>query len=272
MRKSICVAKIYSEFDKDVVCESIAKGKIGPCGPVPPLTVADVEASTVVVGQMGAEPYVEALSAEEPVDIILGGRAYDPAPFAAVCLKRGINPGIAWHMGKILECGGMCIEPKQPLIFATIRKDSFDLEPTNEDSRCSVTSVAAHTLYEKTRPDLLPGPGGVLNLQHTTYEQLTDRIVRVRGAVFEQRPYQVKLEAAKVTGFRSIFIGGIREPGLIAQIDNILPLVESYARSMNPTFTGKNCRIAFHVYGKNGVRTTSIRILSRPRRHAESCH
>lgn len=105
------------------------------------------------------------------------------------------------------------------MIFATVRKDSFDLEPTNDHSRCSVTSVAAHTLYEKTRPDLLPGPGGELNLQHSTYEQLTPTVVRVRGAVFEPRKYQVKLEGAKVTGFRSIYIGGIREPGLIAQID-----------------------------------------------------
>lgn len=247
------VAKIYSEFDKAVVKSNIESGKVSPCGPVPPLTVEDVDATTVVVGQMGAEPYIAALSAEEPVDIILGGRAYDPAPFAAVCLKHGIDAGIAWHMGKILECGGTCVEPKQSMIFATVRKDSFDLEPTNDHSRCSVTSVAAHTLYEKTRPDLLPGPGGELNLQHSTYEQLTPTVVRVRGAVFEPRKYQVKLEGAKVTGFRSIYIGGIREPGLIAQIDTVLERVEQYGRSMNPTFEGENCRIAFHIYGKNGV-------------------
>ncbi|KZT00674.1 uncharacterized protein LAESUDRAFT_732091 [Laetiporus sulphureus 93-53] len=246
------IAKIYSEFDKAVVRNALEQGNISPCGPVPPLTVEDVDASRVIVGQMGAEPYLATLNTHEPVDIILGGRAYDPAPFAAVCLKRGIDPGIAWHMGK-LECGGMCVEPKQPLIFATIRKDSFDLEPTNDTSRCTAISVAAHTLYEKTRPDLLPGPGGVLNLAHSTYEQLTPRIVRVRGAVFEPRPYQIKLEGAKKTGFRSVFIGGIRDAGLIAQIDHVLPVVENYARTMNPKFTGDNCRIAFHVYGKNGV-------------------
>ncbi|PCH44784.1 hypothetical protein WOLCODRAFT_139234 [Wolfiporia cocos MD-104 SS10] len=246
------VAKIYSEFDKDTVKSRIEQGKVGPCGPVPPLTAEGVDETVVIVGQMGAEPYLAALSVEEPVDIILGGRAYDPAPFAAVCLKRGINPGIAWHMGK-LECGGMCVEPKQPLIFATIRKDSFDLEPVTDNSRCSVISVAAHTLYEKTRPDLLPGPGGVLNLKYSTYEQLTPRIVRVRGAIFEPRPYQVKLEGARIIGFRSIFVGGIRDPALISQIDSVLPLVEAFARTMNPAFTGDDCRIAFHIYGKNGV-------------------
>ena len=29
------------------------------------------------------------------------GRAYDPAPYAAVCTLAGIDPGIAWHMGKV---------------------------------------------------------------------------------------------------------------------------------------------------------------------------
>ncbi|CCM05102.1 uncharacterized protein FIBRA_07309 [Fibroporia radiculosa] len=248
---SFHVAKIYAEFDKETVRKNL--DNVSPCGPVPSLTTADIEASTLIVGQMGAEPFLAALSHEGSVDIILGGRAYDPAPFAAVCIKEGIDPGIAWHMGKIVECGGMCVEPKQPLIFATIRKDSFDLEPLDVYSRCTVISVAAHTLYEKTRPDLLPGPGGVLNLAQSTYEQLTPRVVRVRGAVFEPRPYQVKLEGAKVTGFRSIFIGGIRDSTLIKQIDRILPLVEGYARSRNSTFTGEDCRIAFHVYGKNGV-------------------
>jgi hypothetical protein len=42
--------------------------------------------------------------------------------------------------------------------------------------------VAAHTLYEKTNPYLLPGPGGVLSLEKATFEQETDRIVRVRGS------------------------------------------------------------------------------------------
>ncbi|KAI0945597.1 hypothetical protein AcW1_001782 [Taiwanofungus camphoratus] len=247
------VAKIYSEFDKDLVRSGIEQGKVSPCGPVPPLSAADVEATTVIVGQMGAEPYIAALSADEPVDIILGGRAYDPAPYAALCMKHGIDPGIAWHMGKILECGGLCAEPKTPLMFATIRKDSFDLEPTSPKSRCTTISVAAHTLYEKTRPDLLPGPGGVLNLHSATYEQLSDRVVRVKGSVFEPRPYQVKLEGAKVTGYRSIFVGGIRDPVLIGQIDSVLPLVETYARLMNPKFEGDGCRIAFHTYGKNGV-------------------
>ncbi|GBE89163.1 hypothetical protein SCP_1501700 [Sparassis crispa] len=236
---SFRVAKIYAEFDKDVVKASIGRGRVHPCGPVPALTAEDVDATPVIVGQMGAEPFLDVLNADESVDIILGGRAYDPAPYAALCFKHGIEPGIAWHMVGI--------------IFTTIRHSSFDVEPTAPSARCTCISVAAHTLYEKTRPDLLPGPGGVLNLQGTTYEQLDERVVRVRGAVFEPKRYQVKLEGARITGFRTVFIGGIRDAVLISQIDRVLDVVETYARSMNPTFKGEDCRIAFHVYGKNGV-------------------
>lgn len=93
------VAKIYAEFDKAQVCEAIINGDVGPCGPVPPLTPSIVDATTVIVGQMGAEPFSAALAGG--ADVILGGRAYDPAPYAAVCLRAGIDPGIAWHMGKV---------------------------------------------------------------------------------------------------------------------------------------------------------------------------
>src|SRR5687768_16466688 len=112
-------------------------------------------------------------------DIILGGRSYDPAPFAAFCLARGVQDGVAWHMGKIMECGGICAVPKGRSMIATVRQDSFDLIPLSPEERCTPLSVASHTLYEKTRPDRLPGPGGVLNLDNARYEQITEKICRV---------------------------------------------------------------------------------------------
>lgn len=158
-------------------------------------------------------------------DIILGGRSYDPAPFAAFSMHHGVDPGVAWHMGKIMECGGICAVPKGRSMIATLRKDSFDLTPLSPKERCTPLSVAAHTLYEKTRPDRLPGPGGVLVLDGAVYEQLTDKTVRIRGAKFVPTPYQVKLEAVEKLGYRTIFIGGIRDPILIAQIDEFLAQV-----------------------------------------------
>ena len=87
------------------------------------------------------------------------------------CMLHGIEPGIYWHMAKIMECGALCADPKGAVILATVRKDSFDLEPMAPNARCTTTSVAAHTLYEKSRPDLLAGPGGILDLNDSHYEQ-----------------------------------------------------------------------------------------------------
>ena len=37
------------------------------------------------------EPYVKAMDENPDFDIIIGGRAYDPAPYAAFCLHHGFN-------------------------------------------------------------------------------------------------------------------------------------------------------------------------------------
>lgn len=67
-------------------------------------------------------------------------------------------------MGKIMECGALCALPKGKTIIARIQKDNFILTPMNPIERCTPLSVCAHTMYEKTRPDLLAGPGGLLDL------------------------------------------------------------------------------------------------------------
>lgn len=196
--------------------------------------------------------YIEALGGDP--DIVLGGRSYDPAPFAAFCLSRGVQDGVAWHMGKIMECGGICAVPKGRSMIATIRHDSFDLTPLAPEERCTSLSVASHTLYEKTRPDRLPGPGGVLNLDNARYEQITEKTCRVSGAVFMKTPYQVKLEGVTHLGFRTIFIGGIRDPILIGQIDDFLGRVRQYTQRLFPELDkSEQCRLIYHVYGKDGV-------------------
>ena len=43
-------------------------------------------------------------------------------------------------------------------------EDSFSVEPISPNINCTVTSVAAHTLYEKSNPYLLPVLGGILDL------------------------------------------------------------------------------------------------------------
>ena len=249
------IVKIYADIDKDLVLQKLKEGKIGSCSSSPQATEKDVLESERIVAQMGAEPILKAMRENSDFDIVVAGRAYDPSPYAAYCMYRGIDdPGIYWHMGKIMECGAFCCEKKGQVIMATVREDSFDLEPMAEDNRCTEVTVASHTLYEKTRPDRLPGPGCVLNLDTSHYKQLNDRSVRVWGSSFiPSETYQVKLEAAAVVGYRSSFIGGVRDPILIRQLDSFLEMVREYAASLYPQLKDGSARIDFHLYGKNAV-------------------
>ncbi|CAG8326850.1 unnamed protein product [Penicillium salamii] len=250
---SFKVATISAGFQRDLLRHRIVNQKVGPCGPVEELTAESADRAIDIVAQMGAEPFLKAL--ETRPDIILGGRCYDPAPFAAFSMFHGVRPGVAWHMGKIMECGGICALPKGRSMIATMREDSFDLTPLSPKERCTPLSVAAHTLYEKTRPDRLPGPGGVLVLDNASYEQLTEKTVRVSGAEFvPSLVYQVKLEGVEKLGYRTIFIGGIRDPILIGQIDSFLADVRAYTQNLFPDLDkSPQCQLLFHFYGRNGT-------------------
>ncbi|KAL0260309.1 hypothetical protein SLS55_003995 [Diplodia seriata] len=251
---SLKVAAIKENIPRDFIKKRIRDGKCSPCGPLDPLVEEEVDAAVEIVAQMGAEPFMKAL--ETKPNVIIGGRSYDPAPFAAFCMFHGVEPPTAWHMGKIMECGGICAVPKGRSMIATMRRSSFDLTPLSPLERCTPLSVAAHTLYEKTRPDRLPGPGGILVLDGATYEQLEDeKPVSVTGAAFVPSSiYQIKLEGVKKLGYRTIFIGGIRDPILISQIDDYLDRVRQYSKGLFPDLDeSEHCRLIYHVYGRNAV-------------------
>ncbi len=249
------IVKIYADIPKEFVAEKLTQGKISSCSCSPDLTDKDVEGSVRIVAQMGMEPILKALRENPDADVIIAGRAYDPSPYAAFCAYKGIDdPGIYWHMGKIMECGAFCCEKKGMVILATVREDSFDLEPMDPENRCTEVTVASHTLYEKTRPDRLAGPGGVLNLVGSKYQQLNDRTVRVWGSKFEKSEhYQVKLEGAAICGYRSAFIGGIRDRIMITQLDRLLPMIKPYLEPQYPELKSGDADVIFHVYGKNAV-------------------
>ena len=207
------LASIYADIDKGLISRELKAGRVEPLGPVPPLDQRELDAATVVVAQMGAEPFCKALDESEGVDVVVSGRSYDPSPTAAMAIRAGFDPALAWHMGKIMECGALCAEPVGRNVMGYLRRDHFEIEPLNPAERCTTCSVAAHTLYEKTHPFLLAGPGGTLDLSNCKYEQVSDRRVRVSGSRFEpSRHYTEKLEGAKTSGWRSIFIAGARDP------------------------------------------------------------
>lgn len=249
------MASIYSEMAHNTVKEKQKLGVIHPCSSAPPLQDEDIDSSKIIVSQMGMEPFLRVLQASDP-DIIVAGRSYDPAPFAAWCVYNGVNISPAWHVGKIMECGGLCAVPKGSAMMAIMDRDSFDLVPLNPIEHCTPLSVAAHTLYEKTRPDQLPGPGGVLHLSKAKYEQLQDgRTTRVSGSVFvPSETYQIKLEGVKLLGYRTVFIGGIRDPILIAGLDKFLKTVRKKTETAFPELVHEpNIKLGFHIYGRDAV-------------------
>ena len=161
--------------------KALTEGKISPLEPAPQLTVEDIDATTNIVGQMGIEPIMKAL--DSGVQVVLAGRAYDPTVFAAPAIRKGYDKGLAIHLGKILECASICAVPGSgsDCMFGYLGEDYFRVEPLSSVRKCTTLSVAAHTLYEKTNPYILPGPGGHLDLAETTFEQDSENTVKGYG-------------------------------------------------------------------------------------------
>lgn len=243
---------IQSDVSKDTVKKALRAGKIQGLPFVPELTEEAIDASTHIVAQIGNEPLIAALNAG--CNVILAGRCYDPANFAALPILWGYDPGLALHMGKILECGAIAATPGSgaDCAFATLKRDCFILEALNPIRRFTRESAAAHTLYEKSDPYHLPGPGGAINLENCRFTELDNGRVEVRGSRFEaSKPYRVKLEGARPTGYRAISVAGVRDPVLIGCVDEVLNEVRKQVLSI----IGGNTKgtIRFRVYGKNGV-------------------
>ena len=143
------VAIVHADIPHEVVMGAVKENRIVSMGAnFPMLDQQIVDATGDIVAQMGHEPIIRAL--DTGADIIMAGRAYDPSSFAAVCIRGGFDPGLAYHMGKVLECGALCAEPgtTKDCIMGTIYEDHFEVEALNPIRRCTVTTVAAHTFYE----------------------------------------------------------------------------------------------------------------------------
>jgi hypothetical protein len=244
------LARIYADVDKGRIKSAIAKGEVKDFEAGFDLTAESVDASTNIVAQMGFEPIIKAL--EEGAEVVIAGRACDDAAIAAYPIMRGGNKGLAMHMGKILECGAFSAVPfAMDVMLGFLHDDHFELEPGSKDRRANLTSVAAHTLYEREDPFDQHGPGYAVDMSKCTFEQAGERRVRVAGARFvPTADTWVKLEGAKRAGFRSVSIAGIRCPTMIARIDEILAEAkEEAAAYMKP----HKIKLEFHVYGRDGV-------------------
>lgn len=251
---SFKIAVIQSEFDKTFVKDNIRNGNISPLFPAKELSEEDVDNSVRIVAQIGEEPFIEALN--NGAQVILAGRSYDPSVFASLAIKEGFDKGLAIHMGKILECAAIAALPGSgsDSMFGYLNEDNFVLEPLSPNRKCTTLSIAAHTLYEKSNPYILPGPGGAINLHEAKFEQIEDNMVRVSGSKFVPTDeYFVKLEGVRKVGYRTISCAGVADPIMISKIDDITKSVKERVEDNFASYGIKDFFLDFKIYGKNGV-------------------
>ncbi len=251
---SIQTACIYADIPLNWLKEKWKKGYVKPCGAAPKLTEKQIDETTALVAQMGVEPIIEAL--KKNPDVIIAGRAYDPVLFAAYPIMHHFDEGLSLHLGKILECGALAAHPgtAKDGMIGIIRKDHFLVFPTNKKRRCTVESVAAHTLYEKSHPYLLPGPGGLLDLSEAEFTQFDERTVKVTGSQFrEDDRYTIKAEGVKPTGFRTVLVAGVRDPLFIEQYEQIVAQIIADAKAYFPEIDEERASIFIKTYGIDGV-------------------
>jgi len=250
-------ALISAEPDRDYLVGRFRAGRIRPLDPAPPISEEVLRETDHIVGMMGIEPFLAAL--DGGADVVIAGRSSDTSMFTALPVRYGFPTGLALHAAKILECGAAAVTHRftPDGMLCTMRHDSFIIEPLNPKMRCTPVSVAAHTLYENADPYLLYEPGGVLDTSNARYEAVDDRTVRVSGSEFRELPYTVKLEGARLAGYQSLVLGGVRDPVILEQLDDWLGsmrrrITDRIDSIFGPDMTGRYTMV-WRVYGRDGV-------------------
>ena len=251
------LAAIDSEIERPTLTEAFRENRIKPLSPAPVFNETVISSAERFVAMMGIEPLQAALSAG--AQVVIAGRCSDVAIYAALPVLRGIPKHVAFHAGKILECGAASVARRlyPDCMAAELDQNDFTVEPPNPDLRCTPQSVAAHTLYENADPYRLVEPGGTLDTTFAKYHAASDRAVRVEGGRFVPAPvYTVRIEGASLAGYRSVVIAGIRDPLVLGQLDNFLSSLritveQKIADNLAPP--PGSYTLTFRVYGRDGV-------------------
>jgi hypothetical protein len=232
------VAVIRSELSPDVVIKEFRDGALLPTGAGPELSEEALRESTIV-GQMGIHPLLTAL--ESGAQYILAGRSCDIPLFAADMVRHGIDAGLAYHVGHVLECGALACDPGSPsdCLVAEIYDDGSALfVAPNPDRRCTPYSIAAHSLYEESHPQLQFYPEGIIVMEKTEFFAKDSRTAGIRDSLFVRSskpwPWSIKLEGARLVGKRKVSLIYIDAADLRKIPDDVL------------------------VYGRNGVQVKPV--------------
>ena len=249
------LALIHAEQDKDSIKRRLTAGRVRPLAQQPDLTNEAVDRATRIVGMMGPEPFIEALDAG--AQVVLAGRASDPASWAALAIRAQMPPAPAWYAGKMLECGATPSIPKgHDCLLVTVREDHVECEPTNPARRCTPLSIANHSLHENSSPIHHIEPGGMLDTSECHFQAISERAVRISGMRWNPAErYTVKLEGVELAGYRSICVCGTRDPLLISRLDNFIASVRNEVAGKAAAFgaASDSYKLGIRVYGRDGV-------------------
>jgi Domain of unknown function (DUF4387)/Acyclic terpene utilisation family protein AtuA len=237
------VAIINAELSPEVVIKELRAGQLLNTG-VGPILDEDALRESVIVGQMGIHPLMTAL--ESGAKYILAGRSCDIALFASDMIRRGIDPGLAYHVGHVLECGALACDPGSPsdCLVAEVYDDGSALFVAPDPGRrCTPYSIAAHSLYEESHPQLQFYPEGILAMEKTEFFAKDARTSGIRNSVFVRSskpwPWSIKLEGARRLGARKVSLVHLDGADLSKVPSDVL------------------------VYGRNGVHSAAVQMPER---------
>ncbi|HME27392.1 MAG TPA: acyclic terpene utilization AtuA family protein [Acetobacteraceae bacterium] len=242
----------YSELTRDTVRSRMAAGDTvrGLDGRAD-LTAAELDATDRIVAVAGVHPYIKLL--DMGADVIIGGRSSDCAIFAAPAIRAGYPQALAYFYGKVMECASFCAEPygAKESIIGEITMEDVKVTAMLPEQRCTIASVAGHSMYERSNPYYEYFLGGHIDMSQCVYEQFDERTTRVTGPRFiPADELRVKLEGAGKVGERYVGMVGVRDPYTISRIDDVIGWAKSQVRER----FGKNgYQLSYTVYGRDGI-------------------
>jgi hypothetical protein len=242
----------YSEISKETVRHKIVAGDAvhGLDGRAD-LSLEELDATDRIVAVAGIHPYIKLL--DMGADVIIGGRSSDCAIFAAPAIRHGYPAALAYYYGKVMECASFCAEPYagKESVIGEITMEDVKVTAMLPEQRCTVASVAAHAMYERSNPYYEHFLGGHIDMRDCVYEQFDERTTRVTGPRYvAAEQLRVKLEGAGKVGERYVGIVGIRDPYTISRVDEVIGWARSAVRER---FGNDGYELAYTVYGRDGI-------------------
>jgi len=246
------VGAIYAEQSVESLRQRLAEGgRIAGLDGRDDADKAVLDRTTRAVAVMNAEPIRAALRGG--ADVVIAGRSSDCALFAAPLLEAGFSPGVSYYTGKLMECASFCAEPYggKETVLGEISHEDVRVTAMHPQQRCTVASVSAHAMYERSNPYEEFFAGGRLDMTNCRYEQLDERTTRITGSRFvPDAQVRVKLEGAGKVGERYVGLCGIRDPYTVAHVDQVIAWAREQVRAR---FGDSGYELHYNVYGRDGV-------------------